>query len=71
MPGSLRQRQPNVWELRAFLGRNAAGKVRHRNLTFRGGKRAAGLDLSRLVTEARMSRLPAGHILEVSCVNRV
>ena len=48
MPGSLRQRQPNVWELRVFLGRDAAGKVRHRSLTFRGGKRAAERELSRL-----------------------
>jgi len=29
MPGSMRQRQPNVWELRVFLGCDANGKVRH------------------------------------------
>jgi len=58
MPGSLRQRQPNVWELRVFLGRDDAGKVRHRNLTFRGGKRAAELELSRLVTEAENEPAP-------------
>ena len=58
MPGSLRQRQPNVWELRVFLGRDAAGKVRHRNLTFRGGKRAAERELSRLVAEAESAPVP-------------
>ncbi|HVA07856.1 MAG TPA: hypothetical protein VNG12_14040 [Acidimicrobiales bacterium] len=30
MPGSLRQRQPNVSELRVFLGRDNAGKIRFR-----------------------------------------
>ena len=39
MPGSMRERQPNVWELRVFLGRDDNGKVRHANRTFRGGKR--------------------------------
>lgn len=58
MPGSLRQRQPNVWELRVFLGRDDVGKVRHRNLTFRGGKRAAERELSRLVTEAENEPVP-------------
>ena len=52
MPGSMRERQPGVWELRVFLGRDAAGKTRHRGVTFRGGKRAAGRELSRLVMEA-------------------
>ena len=49
MPGSMRERQAGVWELRVFLGRDAAGKTRHRSVTFRGGKRAAGRELSRLV----------------------
>ena len=41
MPGSMRERQPDVWELRVFLGRDASGKTKHRSVTFRGGKRAA------------------------------
>jgi len=41
MPGSMRERQQNVWELPVFLGRDAAGKTRHRSLTFRDGNRAA------------------------------
>ena len=52
MPGSLRKRSergPDVWELRVFLGRDSRGRVRHRSRTFRGSKRAAEKELSRLV----------------------
>ena len=58
MPGSMRERQPNVWELRVFLGRDANGKVRHGYQTFRGGKRAAERELSRLVTAAEDTPVP-------------
>jgi integrase len=58
MPGSMRERQPNVWELRVFLGRDANGKVRHGYQTFRGGKRAAERELSRLVTAAEDAPVP-------------
>ena len=58
MPGGMRQRQPNVWELRVFLGRDANGKVRHGNQTFRGGKRAAERELSRLVGAAEDEPVP-------------
>src|SRR6185437_16183096 len=39
MAGSIRKRPDrgaNVWELRVFLGRDSTGRVRHRQLTFRG-----------------------------------
>ena len=58
MPGSLRERQPNVWELRVFLGRDDNGKVRHGNQTFRGGKRAAERELTRLVAAAEDEPVP-------------
>ena len=58
MPGSMRERQPNVWELRVFLGRDASGKVRHDYQTFRGGKRAAERELSRLVAAAEDEPVP-------------
>ncbi len=58
MPGSMRERQPNVWELRVFLGRDANGKVRHGYQTFRGGKRAAERELSRLVAAAEDKPVP-------------
>jgi integrase len=54
----MRERQPNVWELRVFLGRDANGKVRHGYQTFRGGKRAAERELSRLVAAAEDEPVP-------------
>jgi integrase len=54
----MRERQPNVWELRVFLGRDANGKVRHGYQTFRGGKRAAERELSRLVATAEDEPVP-------------
>jgi len=59
MPGSMRERQPNVWELRVFLGRDQNGKVRHANQTFRGGKRMAERELSRLVAAADNEPVPS------------
>jgi integrase len=58
MPGSLRERQPNVWELRVFLGRDDNGKVRHGYRTFRGGRRAAERELTRLVVAAEDEPVP-------------
>ena len=52
MPGSIRKRPDrgnDVWELRVFLGRDSTGRVRHKQRTFRGSKRAAEKELSRLV----------------------
>ncbi len=51
MAGSVRQRRPGVWELRIFLGRDEAGRVRHRHLTVEGSKRVAERELARLVAE--------------------
>jgi integrase len=52
MPGSIRKRPdrgPDAWELRVFLGRDRRGNVRHKSSLFRGSKRAAEKELSRLV----------------------
>ena len=52
MAGSLRKRPElgaDAWELRVFLGRDSRGRVRHKSRTFRGSKRAAEKELSRLV----------------------
>ena len=51
MSGSMREKRPGVWELRAFLGRDTAGKVRHLSVTFEGGKRQAQRALAALVAE--------------------
>ena len=51
MPGSLREKRPGVWELRIFLGRDAAGRVKHRSSVFHGKKREAARELARLAAE--------------------
>ena len=51
MRGGLREKRPGVWELRVFLGRDEAGRVRHRSVTVQGGKRQAQRELARLVAE--------------------
>ena len=59
MKGSLRERRPGVWELRVFLGRDPAGRVRQRSESFRGGKREAQRALARLVAAAQEEDAPA------------
>ena len=52
MAGSLRARPDkgaDAWELRVFIGRDTAGRVRHMSRLFRGTKRAAERELARLV----------------------
>jgi integrase len=54
MAGSLRLvKEPDVWELRVFVGRNSAGKVRHRYARFVGKKRDAQRALEELVADVR------------------
>jgi len=47
----MREKRPGVWELRVFLGRHADGRVQHRSVTFRGGKRQAQRALTTIVAE--------------------
>jgi len=57
MAGSKRLvREPNVWELRAYVGRDPSGKVRHRHWRFVGTKRAADRALADLVAEVERER---------------
>lgn len=54
MAGSIRKRTdkgPDAFELRVFLGRDSAGRVRHRSHLYRGTRRGAERELARLVTE--------------------
>ena len=54
MAGSIRPRPEkgrNVYELRIFVGRDARGRVRQKSKLFRGTRRAAEMELARLVTE--------------------
>ncbi|MGC9156395.1 MAG: tyrosine-type recombinase/integrase [Ferrimicrobium sp.] len=49
MAGSMRLvKEPDVWELRVYLGRDSRGKVKHRYVRFHGPKRAAERELARL-----------------------
>ncbi len=57
MAGSLRCREPGVWELRVYLGRDPlTSKKTYVSQSFRGTKRAAGVALAQLV--AARSREP-------------
>jgi integrase len=60
MAGSLRQPRPGTWELRVYLGHDDIGRVRRRCTTSEGTKRAAELELARLVTnqEENPERVP-------------
>ncbi len=40
--------QKNVWELRIYLGRDEHDRIKHKSVTFRGGKRTAEKELTRL-----------------------
>lgn len=53
MAGSIRPRTekgPNVYELRVYVGRDANGRARQKSTLFRGSRRAAEMELARLVT---------------------
>lgn len=51
MAGSLRQvaGKPHTWELRVYLGRDSAGRVRHKHARFQGSRRQAERELARMV----------------------
>ncbi len=52
MKGTMTERSPGVWWLRAYAGRSSAGKPVQISRTVRGGKRLAQAELAKLVTEA-------------------
>ena len=50
MAGSIRLiAQPNTWELRIYIGRDSAGRIKHLHKRFQGTKRQAERELARLV----------------------
>ena len=52
-PGTMRERSPGHWQLRAYVGRDpVSGKPRQVTRTFAGGERAAAKALAALVAEA-------------------
>jgi integrase len=61
----MREKRRGAWELGVFVGRDEAGRVRHRSRMFEGTKRAAARELARLVAEVEDERaddrlLPTG-----------
>lgn len=71
MAGSLRLvRGRDVWELRWFAGRDAAGRVRHRHATFRGTRHEAERALARLVADGERPLRPVrGRWGETTTIN--
>lgn len=68
--GSKRQRQPGVWELRVYLGRDPmTGRPLQRSRTFRGGSRAANDALVKLLDDARREPI-ASHGTVATLIDR-
>ena len=56
-PGTMRERTPGHWELRAFSGRDpVSGKPRQATRTFVGGERAAAKALSTLIADVEAGK---------------
>ena len=51
MRGSKRERRPGVWELRAYVGRDADGNDRQKSVTFHGSAKAADKALRDLISD--------------------
>lgn len=59
MAGSIRLVSgKDIWELRVYVGRDSTGRIRHRHRRFQGTKRAAELELARMVLEQESSPPP-------------
>jgi hypothetical protein len=66
MSGSLRQRGPNSWELRVYLGVDAdCGRERWATKTVHGSRRYATARLAEFVEEAGYARLRAGTVADL------
>jgi integrase len=66
MSGSLRQRGPDSWELRIYLGVDAAtGRERWATKTVHGSRRHASSQLTAFVEEAGYARLRAGTVADL------
>jgi hypothetical protein len=66
MPGSLRKRGADRWELRVYLGVDAdTGKERWATTTVHGSRRQATARLAQFVEEAGYARLRAGTVADL------
>jgi integrase len=66
MQGTMVQTAPGKWRLRVFVGRDAAGRVQHKNKTFAGTKRQAQKELAKLVADVERGQVAVGHPGSVS-----
>ena len=57
---------PGKWRLRVFVGRDARGRVQHKNKAFAGTKREAQKELAKLVTDVERGQVAVGHAGSVS-----
>ena len=58
MKGTMRERTPGVWEVRAYTGRDGHGRPVQVSRTVHGGKRAAQAVLTKLVAEVDANGAP-------------
>jgi hypothetical protein len=66
MPGSIRQRGPNSWQLRVYAGIDASsGRQRWATRTVRGSEAEAKRELEVFLAEADHSRLHAGSVADL------
>ena len=66
MTGSLRQRGPGTWQLRVYLGTNAAtGRPREATTTVHGSRRYARARLAKFTAEAGRGRFRSGTVGEL------
>lgn len=63
--GTMKERSPGTWRLRAYVGRDAEGRPVQVTRTFKGGKRQAEAELARLVTEVTERGAPLSGLVTV------
>lgn len=63
--GTMTERSPGVWRLRAYAGRDTNGRPVQVSRTFRGSRRAAQQELARLVTETADRAAPVKSTMTV------
>jgi len=60
MQGTMVERTPGRWLIRAFAGRGSDGKTRHVNRTVRGSKRKAQRALAQLIADVSSGQVVPG-----------
>jgi integrase len=66
MKGTMVETAPGKWRLRVFVGRDAEGRVQHKNKTFAGTRGEAQKDLAKLVADVKRGQVAVRHPGSVS-----